>query len=253
GILLARSHIPFAFAAGVVLVYFIFNPRWDPELMTSGAYRYAPYYAANLDLDTVLKSGQLVYFKEGTAATVSIRKSRGDTMLSVDGKVDASDSGDMTTQKMLAHLPLLLSRNARHVAVIGLGSGVTAGAALQHPIESLDVVEVSPEVVAASRYFEHVNHHPLEDRRTSLIIGDGRNHLRYAAKEYDVTISEPSNPWMSGMASLFTRDFFSEVLARLTPSGIHCQWLHSYNMSTKDLRTIIRTFRSVFPHAQLWA
>jgi spermidine synthase len=253
GILLARLRVQFVFAAALLLLYFIFNPRWDPELMASGAYKYAPYYAANLDLETALKSGKLVYFKEGAPATVSIRQYRGDTMLSVDGKVDASDTGDMTTQKMLAHLPLLLARNTRHVGVIGLGSGVTAGAALQHPIESLDVIEISPEVVAASRYFEHVNHHPLEDRRTTLIVGDGRNHLRYSDKKYDVTISEPSNPWMSGMASLFTRDFFSEVLARLTPNGIHCQWLHSYNMSTEDLRTIIGTFRSVFPHAQLWA
>src|SRR5439155_14292933 len=144
------------------------------------------------------------YFKEGAAATVSIRKSRGDMMLSIDGKVDALDTCDMTTQKMLAHLPLLLAGNAKHVAVIGLGSGVTAGAALQHPIESLDVIEISPKVVAGSKYFEHVNGHPLEDRRTNLIIGDGRNHLRYTDKKYDVTISEPSNPWMSGKASLFS-------------------------------------------------
>jgi spermidine synthase len=253
GFLLARLRAQFVFAAASLLLYLIFSARWDPELMASGAYKYAPYYAANLDLETVLKSGKLIYFKEGAVATVSIRKSRDDTMLSVDGKVDASDTGDMTTQKMLAHLPLLLAENARHVAVIGLGSGVTAGAALQHPIESLDVIEISPEVVGASRFFGHVNNHPLEDRRTTLIIGDGRNHLRYSDKKYDVTISEPSNPWMSGMASLFSRDFFTDVLARLTPTGIHCQWLHSYNMPASDLRTIIGTFRSVFPHAQLWA
>jgi spermidine synthase len=210
GILLTRLRAQFVFGAAVVILYFVFNPRWDPELMASGAYKYAPYYGANVDLEIALKSGKLVYFKEGAAATVSIRKYRGGTMLSIDGKVDASDTGDMTTQKMLAHLPLLLSRNARHVAVIGLGSGVTAGAALQHPIESLDVVEISPEVVAGSRYFEHVNRHPLEDRRTTLIIGDGRNHLRYTGKKYDVTISEPSNPWMSGMASLFSRDFLQK-------------------------------------------
>src|SRR5262249_34372433 len=65
--------------------------------------------------------------------------------------------------------------------------------------------------------------------------------------------SEPSNPWMSGMASLFSREFFQEALARLTPNGIHCQWVHSYNMPTADLRSIVGTFRSVFPHAQLWA
>ena len=251
-VLLARRPVP-AIAAAAVFAAAIMMPRWDPELMASGAYKYAPYYSANLDLESTLKSGDILYFKEGATTTVSAKKFQGNVMLAIDGKVDATDSGDMTTQKMLGHLPLLLSRAPKNVAVIGLGSGVTAGAALQHPIEALDIVEISPEVVEASRFFDHVNHKALEDPRTRLIVGDGRNHVRYIDRQYDVTISEPSNPWMSGMASLFSREFFGEVLAKLTPSGIHCQWFHSYNMSTDDLRTVIRTFRSVFPHAQLWA
>jgi spermidine synthase len=255
GILIAPPPLrwaPAAVAALIVPAVFLI-PRWDAELMTSGAYKYAPYYNALTDLESTLKVGDLVYYKEGATTTVSARKLHGETSLAVDGKVDATDSGDMTTQKMLGHLPLLLSDNAKNVAIIGLGSGVTAGAALQYPIESLDVIEISPEVVTASDFFKHVNHDALRDKRTQLIIGDGRNHLRYIRKQYDVIISEPSNPWMSGMASLFSREFFQEALQRLTPKGIHCQWFHSYNMSTDDLRTVIATFRSVFPHAQLWA
>jgi spermidine synthase len=233
---------------GILLI-----PRWNPELMSSGAYKYAPYYNPRSDLESMLTSGDLVYFKEGATTTVSVRKQHGDTTLAVDGKVDATDSGDMTTQKMLGHLPLLLSDRVQRVAIIGLGSGVTAGAVLQYPVQSLDVVEISPEVAEASDFFRHVNHDALKDSRTHLIIGDGRNHLRYIGTTYDVIISEPSNPWMSGMASLFSREFFQEALARLTAKGILCQWVHSYNMETSDLRSIIATFRSVFPHSQLWA
>jgi spermidine synthase len=200
----------------------------------------------------MLTSGDLLYFKEGATTTVSVRKYRGSVALSVDGKVDATDAGDMTTQKMLAHLPLLFSNNPKNVAIIGLGSGVTAASALQHPIEKLDVIEISPEVVKASEFFSHVNHHALSDPRIELIVGDGRNHLRYTKHRYDVVISEPSNPWMSGMASLFTREFFLESRSRLTDGGIHCQWFHSYNMSLDELRTVIATFRTVFPHAILW-
>ena len=228
-------------------------PRWDPELMSSGAYKYAPYFASQLDLRSVLTSGDLLYFQEGTTTTVSVKRDAESTMLAVDGKIDATDSGDMLTQKMLAHLPLLLHENPVNVSNIGLGSGVTAGAALGHAIEKLDIIEISPKVVEASRFFEHVNNKPLDDPRVELIIGDGRNHLRYTETKYDVSISEPSNPWMSGMASLFTREFFREVLDRLSDRGIHCQWLHSYNMSGEDLRTVVRTFRSAFPFAALWA
>jgi spermidine synthase len=236
----------------LVVAAAFFTPKWDPELMASGAYKYAAMYAANSDLESMLTSGDVIFFKEGASTTVSVRKYRGDVMLSVDGKVDATDAGDMTTQKMLAHLPLLLAKDPRNVAIIGLGSGVTAGAALTHPIERLDVVEISPEVVEASQFFSHVNKSALSDPRTRLIVGDGRNHLRYAGQQYDVIISEPSNPWISGMASLFTREFFNEARSRLTPAGIHCQWFHSYNMSVDDLRTVIATFRAEFPSAMLW-
>ncbi len=246
GLLVAPTPFALVVLAGVFMI-----PTWKPELIASGAYKYATYFS-KLDLETVLTSGDLLYFKEGAATTVSARKYRGRVSLSVDGKVDATDAGDMLTQKMLAHLPLLLSKSAKNVAIIGLGSGVTAAAALTHPIEKLDVVEISPEVVEASRFFLHVNHKALMDSRTELIIGDGRNHLRYIHRDYDVIISEPSNPWMAGVAFLFTQEFFREVRSRLTPDGIFCQWLHSYNMSTDDLRTITRTFRTTFPHATLW-
>jgi spermidine synthase len=254
GVLTAALHrrwIPAVTCLVAVPVVFMI-PQWNLELMSSGAYKYAPSYAPNADLETLLGSGDLLYFKEGAVTTVSVRKHPGRLTLSVDGKVDATDAGDMTTQKMLAHLPLLLSNEPKNVAIIGLGSGVTAGSALQHSIEKLDVIEISPEVVTASGFFSHVNHRALEDPRTKLIVGDGRNHLRYTQQHYDVIISEPSNPWMSGMASLFTREFFAESLLRLTENGIHCQWFHSYNMSSGDLRTVIRTFRAVFPHAMLW-
>jgi spermidine synthase len=232
GIIAARTTRWRPVLCGAIMLAAIFAiPRWNPELMAAGAYKYAPYFAPNADLEATLTSGDLLYFKEGTAATVSVKKFRGDTSLSVDGKVDASDGGDMLTQKLLAHIPLLLSDSPKNVAIIGLGSGVTAGAALAYPIEHLDVVEISPEVVQASRLFQRVNHNPLADKRTELIVGDGRNHLRYTRQQYDVIISEPSNPWMSGMASLFTREFFREARSKLTETGIDCQWFHGYNMS----------------------
>ena len=253
GVTVARNSrwLP-AFCALLVLPAIVLMPEWNPELMAAGAYKYAPYSAANSDLETVLAGGDLLYFKEGATTTVSVRKFRGDTSLSVDGKVDATDAGDMVTQKLLAHIPLLVSKAAKNVAIVGFGSGVTAGAALSYPIEHLDVVEISPEVIDASRFFLRVNHNPLADPRTELIVGDGRNHLRYTQRRYDVIISEPSNPWMSGMALLFTREFFHEARSKLTGSGIHCQWFHGYNMPLEDLQTIVRTFRAEFPHAVLF-
>ncbi len=158
----------------------------------------------------------------------------------------------MLTQRLLAHAPLLLHGAAREVAVIGLGSGVTPGAALLHDVRRLDVLEISPEVVAASRHFAHVNGHPLEDRRTRLIVGDARAHFLFTSNRYNVVISEPSNPWMAGMAALFTQEFFQAVRSRLAPQGLMCQWAHTYDMGHAEFASIVATFQSVFPHVLVW-
>ena len=81
---------------------------------------------------------------------------------------------------------------------------------------------------------------------------DGRTHLRLSRTRYDVVISEPSNPWMAGIAALFTREFFTAARARLAPGGIVCQWAHTYDISDADLRSIVATFSAVFPHQLLW-
>lgn len=226
-------------------------PNWNPALMSSGAYKYASSMSPEA-LQVSLAAGHLVYYKEGAVATVSVRQAAGTTSLAIDGKVDASNAGDMLTQRLLAHVPMLLHPAPRTAAILGLGSGVTLSAALRHPVERVDVLEISPEVVEASRFFEPENAAALKDPRTRLILGDGRTHVMLGQSRYDVIVSEPSNPWMAGIASLFTREFFTSAKARLAPGGVLCQWAHTYDISAEDLRSIVGTFASVFPDTTLW-
>jgi spermidine synthase len=247
-----NGRIAGALASLAAVVVLAFSPPWDRELLASGAYLYAPYVPRNLDLEALLKAGTLLYYEEGAAATVTVKKLTGTTTLAVDGKTDASNRGDMLTQKLVAHLPLLLHERPREAVVIGLGSGVTLGAALTHPIARADVVEISPEVVEASSFFIQENHRALDDPRTNLIVGDGRSHLLLSRRKYDVIISEPSNPWIAGVAALFTREFFLAARERLAPGGLICQWANAYNISDADLRAIVATFLSVFPQGTAW-
>ena len=238
-------------ACGVAAVATALLPAWNPALISSGAYKYASSMSPEA-LQVSLAAGHLVYYKEGAVATVSVREAAGTTSLAIDGKVDASNVGDMLTQHLLAHVPMLLHPAPRTAAILGLGSGVTLGAALRHPVERVDVLEISPEVVEASRFFEPENAGALKDPRTRLILGDGRTHVMLGQSTYDVIVSEPSNPWMAGIASLFTREFFTSARARLAPGGVLCQWAHTYDISAQDLRSIVGTFASVFPDATLW-
>lgn len=244
--------IPALGASAATIAVIATGPAWDRELLASGPYMYAPFVPHDLDLTTQLRAGTLLYYREGASATVSVKRLTGTTTLAVDGKVDASNRGDMLTQKLIAHLPLLVHERPETVAIIGLGSGVTAGAALTHPVSRVDVMEISPEVVEASTHFAKENRDALADPRLRLIVGDGRSHLQLSRDRYDVIVSEPSNPWIAGVAALFTREFFEAARVRLAPGGVLCQWANAYNISESDLRSIVATFHSVFPHGTVW-
>jgi spermidine synthase len=223
--------------------------RWDPVARSFGLYAEATTYAGHdaTQLRQVLASYRQLFYRDGPTATVSVQEVDQYRLLKINGKTDASNGpGDLKTQLLLGHLPLM-ARDARRVAVIGWGSGMTVGAVLAHPVESVEAFEIEPAVVEASRFFEPDNRMPLQDPRVKLILGDARTNLR-GRGPYDLVISEPSNPWLTGVANLFTADFFARVASRLTPDGVVCQWFHLYGMSEEGARSLVATFRSVFPH-----
>jgi spermidine synthase len=114
-------------------------------------------------------------------------------------------------------------------------------------------VELEPVTVkAAQMYFEHVNNRPTFDPRLHLIIDDARTYLRVAPSSYDIIVSEPSHPWVPGVANLFTKEFFELGRSRLNKDGLFLQWVQIYQLSTDSLRSVIATYRSVFPHIMLF-
>lgn len=228
------------------------SPALDKELFAGGAYKYS-VYDMNLSVEDVLRRGELVSYAEGRVANVSVKRVGSSFSLAVDGKVDATSGGDMLTQRLLAHVPFLVSEKAAKALVIGLGSGVTASAALTHDPLSVTAVEISPDVVeAARRFFADANNHVLQNPKLTLVIGDARQHVLATKESYDVIISEPSNPWMAGVSALFTREFFEGVRGRLSPGGVFCQWGHLYNMGAGDLATLLATFQDVFPKGRVY-
>lgn len=239
------------FCVGVLVLAFILTPNLDSKELSSGPYKYL--YEDNEEADRVLNNRELLYYKEGVTATVSVTRTLNQLALTIDGKVDASLGADMDTQILLAHLPLLLSPDPEKVLVIGLASGVTLGSAERHSeVETIECVEISPEVIEACAFFSDYNYDALSDPRLNLVVQDARNFIKMTDNSYDVIISEPSNPWMSGASALFTREFFEGCLSRLEEGGIHCQWLQGYAIPTPQLRSVIATFCDVFPHVSLW-
>jgi spermidine synthase len=247
-------------AAVLTLVLFLpLVPHWDPVIMSSGAYLYADSYAQqsqswDMTREAVLKSyGVILYHKEGVATTVTVRQQRSVLYLQANGKTEASTGLDMKTQKLLAHVPMMLHPDPKSVLVIGLASGVTVGSVAKYPVERIDCVEIAPAMVEVARtFFAEANGHCLDDPRVSVIIDDGRSHVAFTDRKYDVIISEPPNPWVSGVSNLLTREFFELAKARTNPRGVVGIWFQAYDMSPDEFRMIARTFASVFEQATLW-
>ncbi|HEX9442919.1 MAG TPA: fused MFS/spermidine synthase, partial [Candidatus Binatia bacterium] len=120
------------------------------------------------------------------------------------------------------------------------------------PVQKIEVLEIEPAIAEAAAFFGAKNGDVLKDPRVRLIPTDGRNYLMAVPRLYDLIISEPSNPWIAGIASLFTRDFYATARRKLGPDGVFTQWIHDYSMSPDDLRMVLRTFSEAFPHVSFW-
>lgn len=230
-------------------------PHWDPQMMTAGVGVYAESFVEQGPdaLRALSRGRELIFYDEGIGTTVAVTRDPFGTILSVNGKADASNGPDMQTQLLLGHIGPLLQPELRRALIVGLGSGVTAGAVAQHPLEAIDVAELEPSMVAASRFFVTENRGVLADPRVRVIEGDGRSILATSAEPYDLVISEPSNPWIAGVANLFTLEFYRAARERLSTRGVFVQWLQDYAMFPRDLQMVVRTFQEVFPHVSIWA
>ncbi len=258
-----------ALAVGVSASFVISRPI-NPLLTNMGGYLYGNQASNMQFLDCP-------YFVEGASCNVALTRSSDIVSLRVNGKSDASDGKDMTTQLGLAYVPRIFCPDARDVLVIGFGSGTTPGASLLFQDTKVTCCEIEPAVFGAASYFNHVNHRPQErtrsfleqanadlprgDRltegqlkdqaRLTMVFGDGRMQLQGSDQLYDLIISEPSNPWVAGVANLFTQEFFQIARARLKPGGLVAQWIQTYHFSISDYLMIVRTMRTVFPHCGL--
>jgi spermidine synthase len=240
----------------LVILMFIFAPRMNLADLSVGAYdslvRVLAKSRGGVDDGTVQQRGpeihELLMYQEGPTSTVSVRKDWDITSMAINGRTNASDREDMPTQVMLGQMPLLLAPHITNALVVGYATGVTTGAMLQSPIESVECVELEPATVRGSRFFEHVNNQPLNDPRLHLIIDDARTYLRVTPTRYDMIVSEPSHPWVPGVANLFTREFFQLGRERLSDQGIFVQWLQIYQLSTDSLRSVLGTFHETFPY-----
>ncbi|HET9215796.1 MAG TPA: fused MFS/spermidine synthase [Terriglobia bacterium] len=243
----SQAKLIFTMLIAVVVtgIFVVSVPALSPDFVAYG--RFVPTMAGQTDV---------VYVGEGMMAFVAVSKTpEGSLKYHNAGKVQASsDPADMRLQRMLGHLTTLIPKDSKNFLVIGLGSGVTAGAVSLEPrLERETVIEIEPLVpkVVAS-HFSAYNFDVTANEKVSLEIDDGRHYLMTTDQKFDGITSDPLDPWVKGSAALYSKEFFEAAKAHLSPGGVVTQWMQLYQTNEEAVKSEIATFFEVFPSGIIW-
>jgi spermidine synthase len=199
------------------------------------------------------KGERIVALHESSYGIVAVVHAGGHRRIKLDNFYVLGGTASTGDERMQAHVPLLLHPAPRSVAFLGLGTGITAGAALLHPVERVTALEIVPDLVAVARdYFRSANLGVVDDPRVECVVEDGRNFLRGTARKFDVIIGDLFVPWRRGEAGMLSLDQFASAQRALTPGGLFCQWLPMFQMSEAEFNIVAATFLDVFPQTTLW-
>lgn len=195
--------------------------------------------------------GRVVAFEEGVDSTVTISDHGDERLLSIDGTPMASSCPGM---RLRAHLPMMLHPNPHEVLVVGFGTGTTAGTvAARYPQTHVDCVELSGTVVRGAHYFKPGNHDVIHNPRVQVIVEDTRSYVECSDKSYDVIIVDAPHPFAAHASALFSAEFYVHCWSRLADGGVLLQWIPLYLQPAEELKTMVRTFVTVFPDSTLWS
>jgi spermidine synthase len=244
-----------------VLASLMLLDPWDPERLVAGLFRIrAPKATTYAGVEQYFEKRKslIIFHEDGPSVTVTVREdeSKDDRLrrsIATNGKPDGHLVGDYPTMALAGLVPALLAESAERSFVIGFGTGVTAGelGALDG-MREVHVAEISRAVIHAAPLFEEGNRAPLRNPKVEIRRGDAIRSLRRSTGTYDVIVSEPSNPWVTGVEMLYSREFLEAGRDRLSKGGVYTQWFHQYEINDEAIALILRTFASVFPHVSLW-
>lgn len=232
-------------AAGASLLLAALSPAWDAVALTSGN---------NVYFEGQKTRAHVVSFAEDVHGGVTtVTRANGVFTLYTNGKFQGNTGWEMRAQRFFAHYPSIFVQRFDSALVIGLGTGTTLGTLAAYPWQRIQVVEISPAIVAAARrYFGKPNRDALDDPRVSVTLADGRNHLLVDSARYDLIGIELSSIWFSGAANLYSHDFYELVRSRLAPGGVFQQWVQLHHIHRRDFASILYTLRQSFSHVALF-
>lgn len=240
----------------LILLLGIFFIQFDVFKMASGVYQGSPLISS--------ERSEMIYYKDGKTATASITEQKrdgGKVSIRTNGKTDASifiketliGTGDESTMVQIAMIPMALHPEAEMVANIGLGAGITTKTVLQNPkIKSVHTIEIEQEMVNASKLLGSQVEAVFSDPRSRIVIDDAKSFFVSNNTKYDIILSEPSNPWVSGVAGLFSKEFYQLIKKHLYDNGVFAQWLQLYDLDIDLLASVLKAVSQNFPDYEVY-
>ena len=237
----SRRALAGAAASVLVAIVAFSNITVDRLKMASGVFRQGGF------LDPTVN--KLEFNKDGKTATISVVSNGGHLAIRTNGKTDAGvnftpgakPTWDESTMILLGALPIMFKPDARAVANIGFGSGMTTNTLLSNEkLGSVDTIEIEPAMIEGARFFEKVNYRAFSDPRSHIRIEDAKTFFAAHQSRFDVIVSEPSNPWVSGVATLFSDEFYGRIRGHLREGGLLVQWLHVYEIDFDLVSSILK-------------
>ena len=225
-----------ALAVPILIVHLV---PLDGSVLGSGVYRTGK---------AQLKNSTTLYYQDGKTASINVDRVNSTVVLRTNGKPDAAIEmdpsraahSDEITMVMLGAIPLAMRPDARNVANIGFGSGLTSHVVLTSPnIVEVSTIEIERAVIDGSHAFLPRVERAYRDPRSLIFVEDAKSWFARRNRTFDIIISEPSNPWVSGVASLFSVQFYERIRHYLDDRGLLVQWLNLYEFNTRLAASVI--------------
>ena len=254
----ATAIVTAASLAGVALL----RP-WDPGYLTVGLFRSREFVEGVENgprrfMARRTTARAISFHDDDPVSTVTVLDQRADGRLGSrsllnNGKSDGSTRGDYATMGLTALIPALLAERSEKSFVVGFGTGVSAGELMAlDGTRSVTVAEISPAVIDAAPLFDVFNQAASRSPKLDVVVSDAYRALLRSGEIYDLIVSEPSNPWVSGVEMVYTKEFLEVVKSHLAPGGVYAQWMHQYETDDESIELVLRTYDAVFDHTSVW-
>ncbi len=249
-----RTVLAAAATLAVAAVAIFASAELDQVKMASGVFRYGRFIAPD--------EGKLQFYRDGKTATIAVMDLGTVRSIRTNGKPDAAvemknrekPANDEATMVLAGALPLAFKPETKRIANIGFGSGLTTHASLASPVvELVDSVEIERMMIEGARHFDPQNRRAYHDPRSRIHIEDAKTYFASHGKRYDVIISEPSNPWVSGVSSLFSEEFYQLIGRYLEDDGILLQWVQVYEINFDLLASIAKALGNHFGDYEMFS